>query len=182
MVLVRFLLRYASWKNTLILLAAQFIFQGLILFWLYPQIGGQGVPLDMRSGLSIATVHEYLIGLSPAGRNIYAWNEGTLDVVYPLLYAPAYAFLLLRLIIPIAGTSSRWCLLSLLPLAIAIADLGENASIIGAIATSEQSVAWARFVVLFNTLKGSIMLLAIAALFIVICTRLIFLLKGRETR
>ena len=181
MLLVRFLLRYASWKNTLILLAAQFIFQGLILFWLYPRINGQGVPLDMRSGLSIAAVQEYLTGIGPAGRNIYAWNEGTLDVLYPLLYAPAYAFLLLRLLTPIAGTSSRWCLLSLLPFAVAIADLGENASILGAIATSAQSAAWAGSVVLFNTIKGSIILPAIVALFVVICTRLIFLVKRRGT-
>ena len=69
MAIVRFLLRYASWKNTLILLAAQFIFQGLILFWIYPQIGGQGVPLDMRTGLSIATIQEYLTGIRPGGTN-----------------------------------------------------------------------------------------------------------------
>ncbi len=181
MAIVWFLLRYASWKNTLILLAAQFIFQGLILFWLYPRIGGQGVPLDMRSGLSIAAVQEYLTGIGPAGRKIYAWNEGTLDVLYPLLYAPAYAFFLLRLITPIAGATSRWCLLSLLPFAIAIADLCENASIIGAIATFTQSVAWAGAVVFFNTIKGSLMVPAIVVLLIFICLRLIFSLKRRGT-
>ena len=101
--------------------------------------------------------------------------------MYPLLYAPAYAFLLLRLMAPLTGASSRWRLLSLLPFAIAIADLCENASILGAISTSPQSAAWAGGVVLFNTIKGSLMLPAIVALFFVICARLIFSLKKRET-
>jgi hypothetical protein len=180
MVFVKFLNRYATWRNTIVLLLAQFVIQGLILFWLYPQIGGPGVPLDMRSGLSVAEIQQYLTSIGPAGRKIYALNECTLDVLFPLLYAPAYAFLFLRLITPTAGATSRWRLLGLLPFAIAIADLCENVSIIGAIATSVSTGAWARAVVFFNTIKGSIMMLTIAALLIGICVRLLFLVFTRR--
>lgn len=182
MVFVKFLNRYATWRNTIVLLLAQFVVQGLILFWLYPRIGGTGVPLDMRSGLSIAEIQQYLTSIGPDGRKIYALNECTLDVLYPLLYAPAYAFLLLRLIMPIAGTTSRWRLLGLLPFAIAIADLCENASIIGAITGSVSNGAWARAVIFFNTIKGSFIMVSIAALVVVLGMRLWFLVFARRER
>ncbi len=182
MVFVQFLNRHATWKNTIVLLLAQFVIQGLILFWLYPRIGGAGVPLDMRSGLSVPEISGYLTSLGQDGRKIYALNEWTLDVLYPLLYAPAYAFLLLRLITPLAGAASRWLLLGLLPFAIAIADLCENASIIGAITGSVSTGGWARSVIFFNTIKGSFIMLSIAALFVVLCMRLVFFVFARRGR
>lgn len=180
MTITLFLNRYATWRNTLVLLAAQFAVQGLILFWLYPQIGGQGVPLDMRSGLSVPEIQEYLTSIGPGGRQLYAWNECTLDFLFPLLYSSAYSFLFLRLILPLTGTPSKWSLISLLPFVIAAADICENLAIIGAMATLQGPGTWAGAVVFFNTIKGSVMMLTLAALVLVICMRLLsFFIKQR---
>jgi hypothetical protein len=172
--------RYATWRNTIILFAAQIAFQLTILYLIYPRIGGPGVPLDMRSGMSVPEVQDYLAGIGEKGRRIYALNEGTFDLVFPFLYSSAYAFLFVRLITPLAGAASRWQFLALLPFGVAIADLFENASIIGAVATYERPGIWFDGVLLFNTIKGSLMMIAIPALFILLCGRLLlFLFRKR---
>lgn len=182
MAITHFLTRHGTWRNTILLLLAQFGVQCLILFWFYPLIGGRGHPLDMRSGLTIADIQQYLTSIGPDGRKLYALNEGTLDVLFPLLYSFAYSFLLLRLIAPMAGAASRWRLIGLLPFAIATFDLCENASVIGAITTfaSAGTAAWARAAVLFNTIKGGAMILTITALLAVGCMRLFFFFYKRR--
>ncbi len=173
MIIIRRLLRHSAWKNTVILLAAQFALQGLILFWMYPKLGGSVAPLDMRSGLSLPAVAGYLASLGEQGRRLYALNECTLDLLFPLLYSLAYSFLFLRLLAPFAGGTSRWLLLSLLPFGIAAADLFENFSITGAIASYPAVDAWSRAVIVFNTVKGSLMAVTIASLFLVFAVRIL---------
>ncbi len=180
--MIKFLIRYATWKNTIILLVAQFAVQSMILFVFYPLIGGHGVPLDMRSGLSVPEIQQYVMSIGPQGRIIYALNEGIADMLYPVLYSAAYGLLFLRLLIPMAGASSRWLLPGLLPFAIAGADICENISIIGSLATYQNPGAWFHSLVFFNSVKGALMLITMAALFIVICARLLFLLFARRKR
>ncbi len=175
--MIAFLRRFATWRNTIILLSAQFIVQGVILFLIYPKIGGQGVPLDMRSGMTVPEIQAYITSLSHEGRRLYALNEGTVDILFPLLYSSAYAFLFLRLLMPITGKTSRWHLIALLPFGIAIADIFENISITRSLATFENPGAWFSSVIFFNTIKGSLMMAAIAVLLIVICARLLFMVK-----
>jgi hypothetical protein len=176
------LIRYATWRNTIILLLAQFVVQGLILLWAYPQLGDQGVPLDMRSGLTVPALREYLTSIGPHGRKLYALNELTLDLLFPLLYSCAYSFLFLRLIIPMTGNASRWRLIGLLPFVIAAADICENVSIVGAAASYASPGAWAGAVVFFNMIKGSVMMTTLVALVLVICVRLaFFFMKRRRT-
>ncbi len=174
-----FLARRATWKTTIILLLAQFIVQGLILFGAYPLIGGRGYPLDMRSGMSVAEVREYAAGIDPDGRRIYALNEGTLDMLFPILYSLAYSFLFFRLIVPMAGDGSRWRLLALLPFAVAAVDIGENLSIIGVLAAAPGARAWPQAVIFFNAVKGFLMTATIAALLLLIVMRLAFLVFKR---
>jgi hypothetical protein len=182
MVMLTMLQRYATWKNTIILLAVQFVVQAIILFLIYPTIGGQGVPLDMRSDMSIHEIQAYLMSIGEKGRRLYALNEGTADILFPLLYSSAYSFLFIRLITPMAGTASRWHWFALLPFSIAIADVIENASIIGSLSTYQHPGSWFRAVVVFNTVKGSLMMITIASLLSILCARLLFLLfKKRRT-
>ncbi len=179
--MISFLIRYAMWRNTIILLAAQFVVQGVILVLIYPKIGGQGVPLDMRSGMTAPEIQAYITSLSPEGRKLYALNEGTVDILFPLLYASAYSFLFLRLLTPMTDTVSRLRFLALLPFGIAVADVFENISIIRSLATYEHPGAWFSGVVLFNTIKGSLMMVTITALLITICVRLFLLIRNRKT-
>jgi hypothetical protein len=180
---IKFLIRYASWRNTIGLLTIQFALQAMILFWLYPLIGGKGVPLDMRTGLSPAEIYEYLTSIGPGGRKIYALNESTLDMLFPLFYSFAYAFLFLRLISGMAGERSRWHLIGLLPFVIAIADFFENVSILGTIAAYPiRSVSWAYMVVFCNTIKGSLILPVFAVLIAVVIARFFVLFALRRVK
>src|SRR5512134_129708 len=104
--MMRSLVRFATWRNTILLLADQFAVQGLILFVLYPLI--VGLSLDVSFGLSVPEIQEYLGSIGDGGRNLYAFNEAVVDVLFPLLYSTAYAFLLLRLLLPLTGDASRW--------------------------------------------------------------------------
>ncbi len=176
MVILTMLQRYATWRNTIILLAIQFVVQAVILFLIYPAIGGQGVPLDMRSGMSSPEIQAYLISIGDKGRTLYALNEGTADILFPLLYSFAYSFLFIRLITPRAGSASRWHWFALLPFGIAIADVFENASIIGSLSAFEHPGTWFRAVIIFNTIKGSLMMITIALLVSMLCARLLFFL------
>ncbi len=180
--MISILRRIATWRNTIILLAAQFIVQGVILFLIYPKIGGQGVPLDMRSGITAAEIQTYIASLGEEGRKLYALNEGTADILFPLLYSSAYSFLFLRLLIPMTGAVSRWHLLAWLPFGIAIADVLENVSIIESLTGYEHPGVWFSSLILFNTVKGSLMMVTIIALLILICVRLLFLMKKRSLR
>ncbi len=174
--MITMLQRYATWRITIILLAVQFVVQAIILFLIYPSIGGQGVPLDMRSGMSSHEIQEYLISIGEKGRTLYALNEGTADILFPLLYSFAYSFLFIRLITPMAGTASRWHWFALLPFGIAIADVFENASIIASLSAFEHSGSWSRAVIIFNTIKGSLMMVTITLLVSILCARLLFFL------
>jgi hypothetical protein len=171
--------RYATWKNTIILLIAQFAAQFSILFLIYPQIGGQGYPLDIRKGMTPSEVRSYVEGLSEKGRDIYAINEGTADVLYPVLYSAAFAFLLFRLLAPVTGEGSRWRRLALLPFCLAVTDLFENASIIGTLATRAENGPWLDGVVLFNAVKGVLISVTLAVLGVTLCVRLFFFLKRK---
>jgi hypothetical protein len=181
--MIKVLIRYASWRNTLGLFVIQFALQAMILFWLYPLIGGQGKPLDIRFGLSAVEINEYLTSIGSSVRKIYTLNECTLDMLFPLFYSFAYAFLLLRLILGIVSETSRWCLVSLLPFLIAIADLFENISILGTLAAYPiRSAPWANLVVFFNMIKHSMTLLVLVALFAVIVSRLFVLFSSRHNK
>ncbi len=171
--------RYATWKNTIFLLALQFAAQFFILFLIYPRIGGEGYPLDMRKGMTPDEIRNYIGTLSEKGRLIYAVNEGTADVLYPVLYSAAFSFLLFRLLAPVTVETNRWRMLALLPFCVAVADLFENASIIGTLATRAESGVWTGGVVLFNAVKGMLITVTLAALGITLLVRAVFFLRRK---
>lgn len=78
-------------------------------------------PPDAKSHYSPDELYEFLGGIGESGRQLYAWTQITLDVIYPVVYCLLFAVLLVVLY--------RWekfrCVVWL-PLLTGIFDLMEN--------------------------------------------------------
>lgn len=87
--------------------------------------GGRGVP-DLLKGFTAAELYARLEAFGPEGRRIYAHAE-LVDLVYPVVYATLFAFLLALAVRRLFGPESRWAPLCLLPYAAMLSDFLENA-------------------------------------------------------
>jgi hypothetical protein len=87
--------------------------------------GGLGVP-DLLKGFTAAELYARLEAFGPEGRRIYAYAE-LVDLVYPVVYATFFAFLLALAVRRLFGSESRWAPLCLLPYAAMLSDFLENA-------------------------------------------------------
>jgi hypothetical protein len=117
--------------------------------------GGLGVP-DLLKGFTAAELYARLEAFGPEGRRIYAYAE-LVDLVYPLVYATFFAFLLALAVRRLFGAGSRWAVLCLLPYAAMLSDFLENAcffTVLGAWPARLDSVATLAGV--FNVTKWGI--------------------------
>jgi len=87
--------------------------------------GGLGVP-DLMQGFTAAELYARLEAFGPEGRRIYVLAE-LVDLVYPLVYATFFAFLLALGARAMLG-ARRPALLCLLPCAAMLCDYLENAT------------------------------------------------------
>src|SRR6266508_4297761 len=93
----------------------------LMLFRLRNWCFGGAKPPDGRWGYSPANVHEFLGLVGPAGRQLYAWTQVTLDLVFPFLYGLLLSGWIARTPPPRISRYAVW-----LPWLTALLDLGEN--------------------------------------------------------
>ncbi len=93
----------------------------LMLFRLRNWCFGGAKPPDGRWGYSPANVHEFLGLVGPAGRQLYAWTQVTLDLVFPFLYGLLLSGWIARTPPPRISRYAVW-----LPWLAALLDLGEN--------------------------------------------------------
>lgn len=130
---MNWLFSFSTWRKTAYLLAANFSLQALMLLIIYPMLGTTAEPLDTRVGLNEIAIREFLQEIGSAGRKLYAINELTLDMLFPVIYALAYTLLLVQLVKACGQKKTPLKYLALLPLAIALCDLIENGHILYAI-------------------------------------------------
>ena len=78
----------------------------------------------LRGGYDADMVQERFLIYGEAGRALYARAALSLDVVYPLAYSTFFACLIVM-----GGVSSRARYLVIVPIVVALLDLGENISI-----------------------------------------------------
>ncbi len=78
----------------------------------------------MRGGYDADTLQERFLIYGEAGRALYACAALSLDVVYPLAYSTFFACLIVM-----GAVNSRARYLVILPIVVALVDVGENISI-----------------------------------------------------
>src|SRR5262245_58664301 len=78
-------------------------------------------PLAARLWYEPSAVQQFLADLGPAGRNLYAITQVSLDMVFPAVYGTLIAAALVRLY---PKHLARWLLL--MPLLMVFADYAEN--------------------------------------------------------
>lgn len=127
---MNWLFKISTWRTTAVLLAANFTLQAIIFLLIYPMISATTEPLDTRVGLSEATIRAFLQEIGMEGRKIYALNELTLDMLFPMTYAVAYALLVVQLVKSCGQKQTPLKYLALLPIAIALCDVLENTLIV----------------------------------------------------
>lgn len=124
------LARMVNWKN-IALLAFLLIPFTLILFPIsqrqFTQWSGDPQPiLDLAFQYTPERVYQLFDALGPAGRRLYLYNELTVDLAFPFVYgllACLGLIFLLRKAFPPDSSTQK---LALLPLAMTLADYGEN--------------------------------------------------------
>jgi hypothetical protein len=118
--------------------------------------------LDARLYYTPGQAYRYFSDLGSPGRQLYAVSELTLDLFYPLLYG-FFLSLLLAWIHPRLSPERRFLsLLPLLPLAGALADLGENLNITVLLLAYPIDLYWLVYLAdLFTLLKWLAILLSI---------------------
>jgi hypothetical protein len=86
---------------------------------------GLGVP-DLLHGFTAAELYARLEAFGPEGRRIYAFAE-LVDMIYPLVYATFFAFLLALAARRLFAAGSRWAAVCVLPYGAMVSDYLENA-------------------------------------------------------
>lgn len=127
------LFRYATWKRAGIFLALNFMLQAVILWVIYPQVSATQEPLDTRVGPTADAIEEFLAAIGSDGRALYFFNESLPDMLFLIVYAIAYALLIVQLIKACGQVHTPLKYLALLPFAIGLFDLLENLQILAAI-------------------------------------------------
>lgn len=126
-------------------------------------LGYQTTVLDSHFFTPPQDVYRYFSDLGAPGRQLYALSEVTLDLLYPLLYGIFLGLLIAWLCSRLFPASSglRW--LPLLPLAGALADLGENLSITVLLLVYPSQLPWLVYLAnLFGMLKWAFVLSSLA--------------------
>src|SRR5438045_1952189 len=139
------LLRVGTWR-TAGLLAAACAVVAAVFHWRERALarGAKADPgrlPDGRLWYTPAEVWQYFDRLGPDGRRLYAVTTATLDVAFPILYAMLLGVVIARLCPPGLARWAVW-----LPVAAAVADLGENAVLVWLAWTFDgkpSALAWA---------------------------------------
>ncbi len=166
------LYRHTSWRNIISLLL---LFAGY--FWVFnfstlpfsnPALisagCGEGM-LDARFYYTASEAHQALNCYGPTGRAIYR-HFLMADMTFVFIYGAGFALLLSRLLGSL--TNSRWRLLSLLPVGIALADATENLLIFRLLAVYPDFPALLGQIAGYATLIKSI-LSAVAVIVLLTC-------------
>ena len=124
------LAQISNWKPILFFLIINLVF----VFYIFPNYQTRLEAaaekevkiLDARPNYTFDEVQALFSDLGEKGRAIYREEIRMADMVYPLVYAVVLILLLAFLVKKIAGSSSNWMYLSLLPLLIILFDYQEN--------------------------------------------------------
>lgn len=139
-----FITRYATWRNVL------FLVLGLVLIniLLVLSMGGNPnlKPLDLQFTYSPEKAYELIGAYSEAERFNYIVVELTLDVIYPIVYALFFSFLLFLL--------HKDLQIAKFPFIIVILDFIENGGIVMLLLNyPKEMYGVARFTSVFTTMK-----------------------------
>jgi hypothetical protein len=154
--------RLAKPRTIALLWILQLVPQFYQLLVSYPRLARlhPGTPLDMRLLASAEGIRDYLSGLGDIGRHYYLINEAGADMLFPLGYGTTYSLLLYRLLKQVAPA---WIALACLPAVAALADIGENLSIIVALQQFPSQAALPAYW-FFNSVKHATAVLAVLTL------------------
>ncbi len=143
--------------------------------------GGLGVP-DLLHGFTAAELYARLEAFGPEGRRIYVYAE-LVDLVYPLVYATFFAFLLALAARRLLAPGSKWAALCLLPYGAMLADFLENAcffAVLGAWPARLDAVATLGGV--FNLAKWGMVAVTLPLVLVGLAAMGIAALRGRGSR
>jgi hypothetical protein len=143
--------------------------------------GGLGVP-DLLHGFTAAELYARLEAFGPEGRRIYFFGE-LVDLIYPLVYATFFAFILALAARRLFAAGSRWALLCLLPYAAMLSDYLENTcffTVLGAWPSRLDAVATLAGV--FNLAKWGIFAVTLPLVVVGLVAMGIVALRGRASQ
>jgi hypothetical protein len=148
----------ASWRRVGVLLVAYVVLVSALDAFekrIKEHSGGLGVP-DLLHGFTAAELYARLEAFGAEGRRLYFFAE-LVDLVYPLVYATFFAFVLALAVRALLAPGSRWTALCLLPYGAMVSDYLENTcffTVLGAWPTRLDAVASLGGV--FNLIKWAI--------------------------
>ncbi len=143
--------------------------------------GGLGVP-DLLHGFTADELYARFEAFGPEGRHIYFLAE-LVDMIYPLVYASLFAFLLALAARRLLPAGSRWATLCLLPYGAMLADYLENAcffTVLGAWPTRLGAVGALGGV--FNLAKWGIFALVLPLVLVSLIATGIVTLRARRSQ
>jgi hypothetical protein len=114
------LAHFATWP-VVALLFVLFLICSQGFEWRRKRLGYETRTLDARFWYSPTDASDFLCGIGPDGRRIYAVTELTLDILFPLVYGSLFAALIIQVYAPERGK-----FLLLVPLLAAVFDVLEN--------------------------------------------------------
>lgn len=152
-----FIIKYAKWRNVLVLLGLVVIINILLAM----SLGGNPnlKPLDLQFSYSAEKAYELLAAYNDKERSLYMLIEVTLDIVYPVIYSLCLSFTIFLLY-----ANSR---LARLPLFIVLLELFENAGIVTLLANyPHQHATIAEIASIFTSLKWTLALICLLLIII----------------
>ena len=171
----------SNWK----FIVPLFLLFALFSFYLFPhyqsrmtEAAGEPVAgLDTRFSYTTEEVQRDFDALGPAGRDLYGFVVGTIDMIYPLIYGLLFVLVLAWLLKRTAGPSSSRMMLALLPLAGVLLDYLENINTLRLLAAypdfSPDAVSWGERMTQFKHAFGLLSVAMAAFLAIVLVIRTI---------
>lgn len=152
-----FILKYAKWRNVLILLSLIVVINILLALSLgnNPKLK----PLDLEFSYSPSKAYEMLAMYNEHERSIYVLVELTLDILYPIIYSLCLSFALLLLY----GKMK----LAKLPLFLVVFELLENACITLVLVNYPHQHPWIiQIASLFTSMKWILALFCVATILV----------------
>ncbi len=154
-----------------------------MLLWSLPIVsaaaGGQ-VPFDMRpGGYSFADAREFLVALSPDGRDFYVTVQHRLDIAYPALIA-ATLFFAIAALLPARARRWRWWIAAP-ALVIAAFDCAENSAVAAMLAVGPASLSpdLAERASRRTVLKSNLTLVVMTAVLVLLAWHAVAWFRGR---
>ena len=169
----------------LLFVATQIIYLAMLLFTLphLQHLAGGMKPFDLLpQGYDSVYAGNFMEAIGPEGRRFYLTRQIPLDLVYPALFAMAFAVMWVWLLNSYHCASGRWRWVALLPVIAGLADYVENGLIATMLNTypdmSDAVVATASLATMLKSTATAVYFVALLSLLVAVGVQRYRISKG----